>query len=221
MITVKNIDIESRTWGGLILSPQYQFEPTQAEQRVLANDSIFLADLAVNKAEVRMDGALCWLSEAISILSGQLLSVKVSATPPFAEPDYRTKMDAAASWVICPDNTETNIDYILMEERYVTGGEIIFKDAKEGDYITAEVFDIYGGIPEAYRASMCENHPIVARYVEKKWLKPCTGYSSFEIDTYPLNARITAGLSLRVTYHASAEAGERKVAINYNLAKKL
>jgi hypothetical protein len=221
MITVKNIDIESRTWGGLILSPQYQFEPTQAEQRVLANDSIFLADLAVNKAEVRVNGALCWLSEAISILSGQLLSVKVSATPPFAEPDYRTKMDATASWVDCTPNAVTNIDFILAEERYVTGGELIFHNSKKGDYISAEVNDINGSIPEAYRAELCENHPTVGLYIPKRWIIPTDGYGSLEINTYPLNAKISAGLCLRISYHSSEEAGIREIAVNYNLTKKL
>jgi len=139
---------------------------------------------------------------------------------PFAAPTHRTKRDAS-EWVDCDANATTIIDYQLTEERYVSGGEIIYKDAKKGDYITAEVHDADYVIPEAYRAALCEDHPIVAKYIIKKQLKPCSGYDSFEINTYPLNARITAGLYLRVSYVASSESGTREVAVNYMLTKKL
>lgn len=155
----------------------------------------------------------------------QVNSVEVREQTPFAKPEYRTKRSATNLWVeIDPDQNGgvKTIDYILPQERYVTGGELIFKDPKEGDYITAEVNDLNSLIPEAYRAALCESHPIVARYVEKKWIKPVNGYGSFMIDTYPLNAKISAGLSLRVTYHCNtSEAGNRKIAINYHLTEKL
>jgi hypothetical protein len=221
MVTVKNIDSISHTWGGLLLSPDSEYEPILAEQKILSMDSVFILDLSANKAEVKQDGIVLSVSTAISILSGQDYTVKVSSLPPFAEPNYRTKRDSTSSWATCLEDQDTSIDFILAEERYVTGGEIIYKNAKQGDYLSASVYDIYGGIPELYRSSLCENHPVVASYLVKKWLKPTDGYDSFMIDTYPLNAKITAGLSLRVTYHASAIAGDREVAINYHLTKKL
>lgn len=139
---------------------------------------------------------------------------------PFAIPAYRTKRDAS-EWVDCDADSTTIIDYQLTAERYVTGGEIIYKDAKKGDYITAEVYDADGVIPAQYRAALCEAHPSVASYIIKKQLKPCTGYDSFEINTYPLNAKINAGLYLRVSYVATAETGTREVVVNYSLTKKL
>lgn len=149
--------------------------------------------------------------------------VTIKEQPPFAKPDYRTKRDAISAWETVTASQNKVIDFLISEERYVTGGEIIFKDAKEGDYISAEVYDKDNVIPEAYRAALCENHPTVAKYVIKKWLKPTESgkYDSFMIDTYPLNAKISAGLYLRVTYHSSAETGDRKIAINYHLTKSL
>jgi len=147
--------------------------------------------------------------------------VSIAEQTPFAKPEYRTKRNGTDTWQSLTESSNLDIDFLLTEERYVTGGEIIYKDAKEGDYITAEIVDKDNVIPEPYRAVLCENHPIVASYVEKKWLKPCSGYDSFEINTYPLNAKISAGLYLRVTYYSSSEVGERRVAINYHLSKKL
>jgi hypothetical protein len=149
--------------------------------------------------------------------------VSITALPdpqPFAVPAYRTKRDST-SWTECPENTTTHIDFLLTAERYAQGGEIIFKDSKEGDYLTAEVRDINGIIPEAYRAALCEAHPTVASYVIKYHIMPTTGYGMVSIDTYPLNAKISAGLYLRVSYHASSEAGTRKAVVNYYLSKKL
>lgn len=139
---------------------------------------------------------------------------------PFAQPTHRTKRDAS-EWVDCDADSTTIIDYQLTEERFVSGGEIIYKGAKKGDYLTAEVYDADNVIPVPYRVTLCENHPSVAMYIIKKQLKPCEGYDSFEINTYPLNAKITAGLYLRVSYVASAETGIREVVVNYMLTKKL
>jgi hypothetical protein len=139
---------------------------------------------------------------------------------PFAIPAYRTKRDAS-EWTDCPANSTTTLDFLLTAERYVSGGEIIFKGAKKGDYLTAEVYDKDGVIPAPYRAALCEAHPSVATYIVKKQLKPCEGYDSFEINTYPLNAKISAGLYLRVSYVSTAETGTREVVVNYHLTKKL
>jgi hypothetical protein len=152
-----------------------------------------------------------------------LVESKTISTPPFAEPDFRTKRDGTASWITVSPSSNQVIDFLLTEERYVTGGEIIFKNAKQGDYISAEVYDTDSVIPEPYRAPLCEAWPSVSKYVVKKWLVPTEvdKYGSFTIDTYPLNAKISAGLYLRVAYHSSAESGNREVAINYHLTKKI
>jgi hypothetical protein len=148
--------------------------------------------------------------------------VAVTSEPlPFSVPSYRTKRSKNPAWVTCPSNTETIIDFQMTSELYASGGMFLYKDAKEGDYITAEVFDTNSVIPEAYRTALCEAWPCVAKYVIGAWLLPGSGYQSKEVNTYPLNAKISAGLYLRITYCASAEAGDRKAAVTYFLAKKL
>lgn len=151
-------------------------------------------------------------------------SVALSVLPepqPFAQPTYRTKRDATPTWMDCPEGADTALDFLMTQERYVSGGDMLIKDAKEGDWISAEVMDVNGVIPAPYRAALCEAHPIVASYIVRMWIEPKDGHKMFTIDTYPLNAKISAGLYLRITYHASAIAGTRKIAVNYHLTKKL
>jgi hypothetical protein len=158
---------------------------------------------------------------AITVVPESVAIISQPDPVPFAQPTYRTKRDGSAAWKTCAENTTTNDDFLLSAERYVSGGDIFYKDAKEGDYLTAEVRDIDGVIPEAYRAALCEAHPTVATYVVKAWVLPITGYGKISVDTYPLNAKISAGLYLRVSYHATSEAGDRKMVVNYHLTKKL
>lgn len=146
-------------------------------------------------------------------------SLSVIETPPFAAPTFRTKRDATSSIIeVAAGGTET-IDYILTEERYAQGGEIIYSGAQIGDYMSAEIYDVNSIIPEAYRAALCENWPSVAKYIIKHWINP--EKPGQVIDTYPLNARITPGLALRIVYTAANSGNTRKVGINYFLSKKL
>lgn len=142
---------------------------------------------------------------------------------PFAEPTYRTKRDAS-DWTTCPNNSTTNIDFQLTAERYVTGGQIIFLNSQEGDYITAEVYDKDSIIPEIVRSSTCEAWPSVAKYIVKQMLRPGPAiYQTYEMSTYPLNAKVPMGLYLRLSYVSAnvALSGNRKVCVNYHLTKKL
>lgn len=167
--------------------------------------------------------ALIAAHAGVALPQNAIQPVVITSQPdpvPFAQPTYRTKRDAS-DWVECLENVVTDLDFLLTSERYVSGGDLIFKDAKEGDYITASVYDAGSVIPSPYRAALCEAWPIVATYIVKMYLMPVTGYSKFTIDTYPLNAKISAGLYLRVSYHATADAGTRKMVVNYHLTKKL
>jgi len=161
----------------------------------------------------------------IPLIENEVKTVNVNTLPepqPFALPSYRTKRNATASLVTIPENSLNVIDFVMGQERYVTGGALIVKNAQLGDYITASVYDGNSIIPEAYRPIVCEAWPVIAEYIEKEWIKISDGsYSFHEINTYPLNAKITVGLVLRVTYHACAGGLDRVVACNYNLTKKL
>lgn len=152
-------------------------------------------------------------------------SVVVSAQPaplPFAQPTYRTKDNATSTWITCPSNTATNIDFQITSEIWTHGGELIVYGAQEGDYISACVNDVDSVIPSPYRAAMCEAWPIVSTYIIKRWMIPNTsGYTAIEKDTYPLIADIPAGLYMRMTYNATSSAGDRRAAVNYFMTKKL
>lgn len=156
------------------------------------------------------------------LLSYLPYAIEVEKLPPFAEPLFRTKNDATDGVTTCPINTVTTISYVLPYERYVSGGLMLVKNAEFGDYISSDIHDTDSVIPEEYRASICESWPIVATYINKQFVKTKGGvYTLHDIDTRPLNAKITAGLYLRVSYHAINSGSAREVAINYDLQNKL
>jgi len=141
---------------------------------------------------------------------------------PFATPSYRTKRNCTDLVQILA-NSAASIKYKLVEERHVYGGELLVVNAQPGDWVTAAITDEDGIIPEPYRAALCENWPIVATYVEKAWVHATnpTGMIVQKINTYPLNAKITPGLYLELTYNANDVGTQRDVYVNYYLSKKL
>jgi hypothetical protein len=170
------------------------------------------------------------LDVIISAHSGEPLpdhdqQMAITALPeakPFASPDYRTKRDSTAFISTIEAGSSVNLDYILPETRYVSGGSLIVKNAQFGDYISASVVDVNGVIPQAYRASLCENWPIVSTYICREWVEVSDGvHTKHRVDTYPLNAKITQGLFLRITYNATNSGNTREACVNYNLTKKL
>lgn len=226
IIRVKNNTESTKTWVNVEYSPGqiYQIPASQAVVDAHARNDIFLD--AITHGEALIGDADTWLvgtSEQIAWLHGDCLDITSLPDPaPFAQPVYRTKRNATASTIeVAAGNTET-IDFEMEEERYISGGTMIVKNAEFGDYISAEVRDIDGVIPEAYRSSLCENWPIVAKYIEKEFIEANSGdMTCHRVCTYPLNAKITPGLYLRVTYTAVNSGVTRLLAVNYNLTKKL
>jgi hypothetical protein len=147
-----------------------------------------------------------------------LLVASLPEAQPFALPSYRTKRTAVDSIAQCPRGESTPIDYRLLSERYIHGGSLFGRNVELGDYVTADLMDLDGVIPEQYRPVLCEDWPIVARYIEKEFVSPC---GKHDINTYPLNAKIAQGLYLRITFHAINVGADREIAVNYYLTKKL
>lgn len=97
--------------------------------------------------------------------------------------DYRFRGTATA-WTECAAGTTTDIDITpsATEDRWVSGGFVIHKDANPGDTVSFKVVHPLVGVVETYVPS---------------WLvTPGTGQQHIEV--YP--ARIPAGLILRVSY---------------------
>jgi hypothetical protein len=226
---IKNAAETAKTWCGQEIQPGAYYQIQTAEESRWANDSTLLVDIA-NVVAVVNDGTsdITNVNDAINYLKSNIpTSVEISAyevePPPFAQPTYRTKKDATASKVTVAPGESESADFLLTAERYVSGGTLIVKNGGFEDYVTAEVYDTDGVIPSPYRATLCENWPTVALYIVKSWLEyEGNTYTAHRIDTRPLNAKITAGLYLRVTYYAANDSGSnREVLINYDLTKKL
>jgi len=150
------------------------------------------------------NGAVSGISEQLNWLKSYLPhTTEIEKQPPFAEPLYRTKRSKTSEVLLVPPGATRSVDFILPSDLYVSGGCLIVKNGEFKDWVKASVYDYYSGIPEAYRSALCEDWPTVAEYIPGEWLKYLGEmYTTHDIDTYPLNAKITTGLSLRVTYTA-------------------
>lgn len=227
MKKIKNNKTSTDVWCGQEIEPNQYYQIQLSEEYNWANDSKVLSDIGSGNLIIN-DGTsdIIEISDAINFLKDLIpIDAKIISQvdpPPFAEPTFRTKINATSSIKIVPIGETTTVDFQLTQERYVSGGCIIVKNSEFGDYLTAEVYDKDGIIPEAYRSALCENWPCVSKYIEKQWLKVC-GLANciHEIDTRPLNAKINAGLYLRVTYYPTNSGSNREILINYNLTKKL
>ncbi len=140
--------------------------------------------------------------------------VKLSA---FSEPDFRTKNDAS-DLVDAPLNDTTSSDYRLLEELYLSGGDIVINNAEHGDWVKACIYDKDAVIPEYLRSGLCEAWPVVVTYVKKMLVKPSLDN---KIDTRPLNAKLTPGLYLRISLTTTNTGSLRSFGINYDLQKRL
>jgi hypothetical protein len=147
----------------------------------------------------------------------------LSIERPFADPLFRTKVNACEQIASISPGESSSVDFRMPEELYLYGGNIIIVNPQLGDFIQCSIYDKDSVIPEAYRSAICENWPTVALYIVKQFVEvPAEGTSVKDgLDTRPLIAKITAGLYLRLNYTATQSGIARQVAVNYNLLKKL
>lgn len=226
-IRVKNNTASSKIWVGKEYSAAEVYTLPDGNPALIAKhatDDVFLSAIANGEALIgNSDTWISGVSNQMEYLKGDSMVLDSLPEPqPFAVPAYRTKRDATTALAEVSAGQSANIDYKLPEERYVTGGTLLVKNAEMGDYISASVVDVDSVIPEPYRAATCENWPIVATYIIKAWVEASGNTMSLQkIDTYPLNAKISNALYLRVAYTAANSGNTRTVAVNYNLTKKL
>jgi hypothetical protein len=224
-----------------------QINLIQLDQEIRANSSITIAldniqhidstltvvmrDPLTTSEETELDNTVN--NHVVDPLIGRENEIVVTEAhlDPFALPLYRTKRNATPSVQTVGQNTTQTIDFQMTSEQYVSGGVLIVKNGRLGDYVTAEVYDKDSVIPSAYRAALCENWPTVASYIIKEFIEVSHDKDVTQdvdayvdkhlVDTYPLNAKITAGLYLRMTYHTADKANTRTFAVNYRLTTKL
>ena len=232
-IRIKNNDTVNHIWGGKEFLPSEIYTIQTADYQNFISNQSFFASVGSGIALIgSSDEFFSNPVEGWEFLEHEgITSLSISSLPeaePFALPSYRTKRNATEDIVTIQSGTTETIDFKLDSERYVSGGCLIIENAEFGDYCTAEVIDIDGVIPTLYRTELCENYPTVASYIDKEFIKVKTpgsitvgSITQHEIDTYPLNAKITAGLYLRITYIAVSSGLDRRACVNYYLTKKL
>lgn len=144
--------------------------------------------------------------------------VQIQSQPMVLVSSDRTKRHASPSIITINPGESAESQFQLPEELYIQGGSIVTANAEVGDWITASVKDVDSIIPEAYRAALCENWPIVSTYVVKEWV---SGSNTRQMSTAPFSSKVAAGLYMCMTYHATNEGVARKLGCNYSFVKKL
>jgi hypothetical protein len=224
---IKNNTGASKVWVGQTIEPGAYYTIQAIELPAWRASDIVLADIA--SADLVVNDGFADLTESNGLKYFLGSTVEVSRLPqpqPFAEPIYRTKHNKKNGATVIPNGNAVAIDYVLTEELYVSGGTIVVKNPQYGDWISAQVYDSLGVIPEAIRAQVCENWPVVSDYILGQYLELYDSNSIWfkqGVDTRPLVAKVSAGLSLRLTYHAANVSGaaDREVLVNYFLNRKL
>jgi len=216
----KNNTGSTKVWVGQSIEPGAYYTLNANDVFNWSINDTVLTDIASSSLVINDGISDLSVATGLKLLTGKIVEVeKLAEGQPFAEPTYRTKRDKTPSLVtIAPGATEV-IDYQITEEKYIHGGILLHKNSELGDIITAEVYDKDSVIPAPYRAALCEAWPSVAKYIIGMWVPEGTG--RIENNTYPLNAKITAGLYLRMTYTATNTGSNRTIGVNYHLTKKL
>ena len=220
---VKNISNKQLTIHGIILEMEQTYRIQDSERVGWMESDEVLSWLTNGQIAIGNDiEFFTSISDSIDWLKNKnRQTVEVAKQTPYAEPLYKTKNNAVPEVAVVAPNSQANIDLFLTEERYISGGEIIIYDALPGDWIQAQVVDINKILPLQIK----ENDLVVSEYISRRWIAANKTFdipTVAKIDTRPLNARIIAGLALRVVYHADG-GGEspRKVFVNYDMSKKL
>lgn len=218
---VKNISGQSEVFLGQTIENDSEYILQANELNFWRIDEKVITFIAQGKLIV-FDGSqyIANYGTALSyFLDQNIKSVSITSTPPFADPTFRTKRDKTPEIITVAPNTNENIDYLITQERYIHGGGVVYVGAEIGDYVSACIYDKDGVIPAPYRSALCESWPVVASYITGEWIP--SGNGRYEINTYPLNAKITTGLYLRINYTACSSGSNRQVGVNYYLVKKL
>lgn len=119
-----------------------------------------------------------------------------------------SKVQAAGQGVAatCAANTTTNLDIDLTDDMLVTGAEIVITGASIGDYIQLQV------------VQTANKSIVLATPLPGPWYVQQTGDTDFRFE-FPVKA--TAGMTLRVIYHATVILITPTMAANFKLWKVL
>lgn len=193
---IKNNTNDPATWGGNYITPgEKALISTEAEAFKLLSDDVFLSALTAGGAQLLVDLVLITSSaQAIQLLTGSSKDssgTNIVRLRPFSDADgFRFRGASFTDTVIT--GTTKDIDFLLTEERYINGGNLIVEGIGPNDCMTFQVVDkdnIFG-----YGAGLVLDQFITNFYVSSK--------TDLNIAlAYP--AKINAGLYLRLKYTSS------------------
>ena len=126
--------------------------------------------------------------------------------------DIRNKFDYSEDGTIgtATKNTTTDLDFKITGNKvYVQGGQIIFKNAAWGDYITAQVVDKDNVLGSGAGT-------ILNEYITKRYLHPELKKSELEV---PYAGMVPQNTYLRIKYTSVGILDDVEFAVNYSLHK--
>jgi hypothetical protein len=200
MITVKNIDIESRTWCGMLIAPSATYEIQDQELSKWQTNSDVIVSIATGELAVVHNG-----SEIVDVATAMGLLKPVAPTDSTGTPIVRStpfsdsggfRFRGCSFTGSSPTGTATPIDFKIENERYVNGGFLIVDKIGSDDRMTFQVVDKDNVLGYGF--------DVVLDEFIKDFYIPTKSELNIALD-YP--ARINAGLYLRMIYTSTHADG--------------
>lgn len=153
---IKNNTNEVKSWAGIDINPNEYFLVPSHLRSEWANNNALLVAIANGEAivckEANQSGEITNISEAIDFLKGlgprqvELLEAKdsegrlITSFTPFSNPSgFRFRGASFKDSV--PANSTKDIDYKIIQERWINGGILIVDNVGPNDTITFQVVD--------------------------------------------------------------------------------
>lgn len=215
---IKNTSGTTKIWAGQAVANGDYYNLEAAEEARWANDSNVLADIGSGDLTVARanDGAndISDVSLAVNFLKDIPAAVDADGVPlsrqrAFANADgFRVRFKGISG--TATNSTSTNIDYCVLEERYINGIRLILTDHHTDDAINFQIVDVDNVL--GYGAGL-----VLDEFGSTWSIDSTVSTQSDVIVPYP--AKIIAGLYIRLVY-ISAGSVDVKVKANLYLHKK-
>ena len=209
----------NKTYAGQLIADQAYYLIQTVEEVSFSTSSALITDIGSGDAVISKtgdnSGHITNISLAVDYLKNNPGPQDVDGAPlvrprAFHSSDgFRARFKGALAGTANKNNI-TDIDYLVSEERYITGVRLIACDAVIGDSVDFQIVDkdnILG-----YGAGV-----VLDTFGESWWIDPTTPTQPDVVVSYP--AKILAGLYIRVKYTSIGTADDVDVRANLYLHK--
>jgi hypothetical protein len=107
---------------------------------------------------------------------------------------------------IATKNSDTNIDLLLEDDCFITGGNLIVNNSVFGDYCKMQVIDIDNILGNGANF-------VVAQFVDKWMIRSDSQYQMEIVEKYPV--KLIAGLYIRCIYTSIGTEIDPEVVVNF------